>query len=349
MKKWKDIVVSPDATILQTIEVIDKHSLQIALVADENYRLLGTVTDGDIRRGILKGIPLDQPVRMVMNQDPIVAGLTESLGEIRSRMIARRLRHIPVVDEQYRIADLYIHDQFDVDQKKENWVVLMAGGLGTRLRPLTDHSPKPLLRVGNRPILETILLKFAEFNFNRFYLSVNYKSEQIKSYFQDGAKWGVNIQYLEESKRLGTAGALSLLPGIPDKPIIVMNGDLLTKINFEQLLEFHESNGLPATMCVREFQHQIPYGVVKTEEHRLVDIVEKPVHSYFVNAGIYVLSPEVLRLIPHDTYYDMTTLFETLIRKNMGAGIFPIREYWLDIGRMSDFEKANMDYEGEFA
>jgi len=349
MKKWKNVVVSPDTTILQTIEVIDRHSLQIALVADEHGRLQGTVTDGDIRRGILRGIPLDKPVSTVMNRDPYVAGAGESIGEIRSRMIARKLRHIPVVDEQYRIIDLYMYDEFEADHKKENWVVLMAGGLGTRLRPLTDHSPKPLLRVGDKPILETILLKFAEYNFERFFLSVNYKAEQIKNYFRDGAKWGVSIEYLEESKRLGTAGALSLLPGIPDKPLIVMNGDLLTKVNFDQLLEFHESNGLPATMCVREFQHQIPYGVVKAEEHRLVDIVEKPVHSYFVNAGIYVLSPEVLRLIPHDTYYDMTTLFETLIRENLGAGIFPIREYWRDIGRMSDFEKANMDYEGEFA
>lgn len=348
MKKWNEVLVPIGSTIYKTMQVIDRSALQIALIVDEQNRLMGTVTDGDIRRGILRHVSLDSPVELVMNRDPIVASASESPGEIRAKMAARKLRHIPVVDHDFRILDLVLSDYL-LPCEKPNRVVLMAGGLGTRLRPLTDHLPKPLLNVGGKPILETIIHNFLDYQFRNFYISVNYRSEQIMAHFGDGSKWGANIEYIRENQRLGTAGALSLLPDIPDKPIIVMNGDLLTKVNFDQLLQFHESNGLPATMCVREFQHQIPYGVVKTEEHRLVDIVEKPVHSYFVNAGIYVLSPEVLHLIPSDTYYDMTTLFETLIRKNMGAGIFPIREYWLDIGRMSDFEKANMEYEGEFA
>lgn len=348
MKKWKSILVSPDTTILETIQVIDRSAMQIALVVGEHNRLLGTVTDGDIRRGILKNISLNGPIHQVMNCDPFVASSIESPRDIQSRMKSRGLKHIPVVDDRYSVVDLYMHDQFVSAETKENWVILMAGGLGTRLKPLTDHSPKPLLRVGNKPILETIVTKFAEYNFTNFFISVNYKADQIKTYFADGSKWGIHVRYIDETERLGTAGALSLLPEKPQHPIIVMNGDLLTKVNFDQLLEFHNASGLPATMCVREIQQQIPYGVVKTEEHRLLGIEEKPMHSYFVNAGIYVLSPEILLLIPHNTFYDMPTLFDRLITNGIGASVFPIREYWLDIGRMSDFEKANMEFTGEF-
>lgn len=349
MKDWANVIVTPETSILETLQIIDRNSLQIALVVDQHQRLLGTVTDGDIRRGILKNIPLTASVNRIMNEDPIVAGIDVSPREIQALMRARRIRHIPIVDDEYRLADLYLYDQLHTEEKRENVVVLMAGGLGTRLRPLTDHSPKPLLRVGDKPILETILMEFADHRFVHFYLSVNYKAEQIKNYFQDGSKWGVNIRYIDETKRLGTAGALSLLPEKPDKPLIIMNGDLLTKVNFDQLLDFHEKHGMSATMCVRELEHQIPYGVVKTEEHRLVNIEEKPIHHYFVNAGIYVLNPEVLSLIPENTFYDMPTLFETLLAQGKEVSVFPVREYWLDIGRMSDYERANRDYMEEFA
>jgi len=348
MKNWTSVLVSPGTSILDTIKIIDRSSLQIALVVDENRRLLGTVTDGDIRRGILRNIALSSPVSEIMHQDPVVAGLNESSREIQSMMRARGIKHIPVVDEHYHIVDLYIYDRMFDGQKKDNMVVLMAGGLGTRLRPLTDHAPKPLLRVGDKPILETILGEFIEHQFVNFYLSVNYKADQIKSYFQDGSRWNVNISYIDETKRLGTAGALSLLPKKPTKPVIIMNGDLLTKVNFSQLLSFHEQHGMSATMCVREMEYQIPYGVVRTSDHRLVSIEEKPVNHYFVNAGIYVLNPEIFPLIPVDTYYDMPTLFDQLLEKGYEVGVFPVREYWLDIGRMSDYEKANREYMEEF-
>jgi NDP-sugar pyrophosphorylase family protein len=283
-----------------------------------------------------------------MHTDPIVAHLHESPRKIQAMMRARGIKHIPVVDQEYRVVDLYIYDRLDEEDKKENLVILMAGGLGTRLRPLTDHAPKPLLRVGDKPILETILQEFIEHQFVNFYFSVNYKAEQIKAYFQDGSRWNVNIRYIDETKRLGTAGALSLLPEEPTKPVIIMNGDLLTKVNFNHLLSFHEQNGMSATMCVREMEYQIPYGVVKTSDHRLVSIEEKPVSHYFVNAGIYVLNPEVLPLIPKDTYYDMPSLFDQLLERGFEVGVFPVREYWLDIGRMSDYEKANREYLEEF-
>jgi dTDP-glucose pyrophosphorylase len=344
MKNWTSVLVSPETSILDTIKIIDQSSLQIALVVDSDWRLLGTVTDGDVRRGILRGIALTNSITRIMHEDPVVASIHDSPKDIQLLMRARGLRHIPIVDLQYRVVDLYIYDRLFDDHKKDNLVILMAGGLGTRLRPLTDHAPKPLLRVGDRPILETILLEFIEHQFANFYLSVNYKAEQIKDYFQDGSRWNVNIRYIDETKRLGTAGALSLLSEQPTKPIIIMNGDLLTKVNFEQLLTYHEQHGMSATMCVREIEQQIPYGVVKTKEHRLLGIEEKPLQHFFINAGIYVLNPEVLSLIPKDTFYDMPTLFDKLLEQGNEVSVFPVREYWMDIGRMSDYEKANGDF-----
>lgn len=343
MKDWTSVLVSPDTSILDTIRIIDESSLQIALVVDESRRLLGTVTDGDVRRGILRNIALTNPVSNIMHKDPVVAGLNDSPRELQTMMRARGIKHIPIVDLEYRIVDLYMYDRFE-ERKRDNLVVLMAGGLGTRLRPLTDHAPKPLLRVGDKPILETILKEFIEHNFVNFYLSVNYKAEQIKDYFQDGSRWNVNIRYINESKRLGTAGALSLLPETPAKPIIIMNGDLLTKVNFSQLLAYHMQSNMVATMCVREVEQQIPYGVVRTSENRLIGIEEKPVQQYFINAGIYVLNPEVLSMIPDDTFFDMPTLFEKLLAQGQEINVFPIREYWMDIGRISDYEKANGDF-----
>jgi NDP-sugar pyrophosphorylase family protein len=228
---------------------------------------------------------------------------------------------------------------------RDNWVVLMAGGLGSRLRPLTDECPKPMLRVGNKPLLETIIETFIEQGFRRFFISVNYMADTIKEYFGDGSRWGAEIQYLEETSRLGTAGALSLLPEKPQAPLLVMNGDLLTKINFRQLLDFHREHHAQGTMCVREYEFQVPYGVVKMDHHRITGFEEKPIQRYFVNAGIYVLEPQALQHIPHGVFFDMPSLFQTLMADRQEAVVFPIREYWLDIGHMADYDRAN----GEFA
>ncbi|MGQ9826160.1 MAG: nucleotidyltransferase family protein, partial [Desulfotomaculales bacterium] len=230
-------------------------------------------------------------------------------------------------------------------KKRNNVVVIMAGGLGSRLRPLTDECPKPLLKVGGKPLLETILENFLEYGLYNFYFSVNYRAEMIREYFGDGSRWGANIEYINEEKRLGTAGALSLLPEKPKNTVLVMNGDLLTKINFEHLLDFHADTKADATMCVKEYNFQIPYGVVKTDRHRLIEIEEKPVKTFFISAGIYAIEPAVIDLIPRNTYFDMPGLFEKLIKENREAAVFPIREYWLDIGHKEDFERAN----GEFS
>ncbi len=344
MKDWKTTLLKRAATLRDAIETIDTSALQIALVVDDTQKLLGTVTDGDIRRGILRGVALDRPVTDVMNDQPLVARPDEPREALLANMQSRQVRRVPIVSASGQAIGIELLEDLIQPQDRDNWVVLMAGGLGSRLQPLTNDCPKPMLKVGNKPLLETIVENFMEYGFRKFFVSVNYKAEMIKSYFGDGARWNVDIRYLEENERLGTAGALSLLPQRPSAPLIVMNGDVLTKVNFRHLLDFHASHHSRATMCVREYDFQVPYGVVRMDNYRITHIDEKPVQRFFVNAGIYVLEPEVLDAIPPRTFFDMPSLFDRLIAERRETIVFPIREYWLDIGQLADYDRAN----GEF-
>lgn len=349
MNRWKEILISPETPIMKAIEIIDAGSLQIALVVDDVHKLLGTVSDGDVRRAILKGVSLDKPVKEIMFTEPTVVGSQVTRDEIVTTMRMKQLRQIPLVDKNGCVVGLDVWDDLINLQERDNIVVLMAGGLGTRLGELTKDCPKPLLRVGNKPVLETILENCLEYAFKRFYISVNYKADMVKEYFGDGSRWGVEIKYLEEKKRLGTAGALGMLPETPTMPVLVMNADVLTKINFKHLMEFHEEHQSVATMCVREYEFQVPFGVVQLDNHRLKNILEKPVHQFFVNAGIYVLNPETVSMVPNNEYFDMPALFDKLFEMQLETAAFPIREYWLDIGRKADFERANGDYDEVFS
>lgn len=348
MKDWKKAAVSPETTIKETIAVIDKIALQIALVIDPDGKLLGTVTDGDIRRGLLKGVSLDDPVKQIYYVSPLTASVEDDAQVIRRIMMDQFIRQLPVVDKEGRVVSLMTLREILSEEKQANPVILMAGGMGTRLRPLTENCPKPLLKVGGKPVLETILEGFVREGFDQFYISVNYKAEMIEDYFQDGDRWGVNIEYLREDKRLGTAGAIRLLPEKPKLPFIVMNGDLLTQVSFKQLLNFHKNNhelsNALATMCVREHTIQIPYGVVKREGNRLAQLDEKPVQRFFFNGGIYVFEPEIIDLIPEGTYFDMTDLFDIMLKNDQKTVVFQIQEYWMDIGHKKDFEVADTDY-----
>lgn len=344
MKDWRKIVITPDDTILTALEVIDKGALQIALAVNETGQLVGTITDGNIRRGILKGIGLKEPVKLVMNPNPAYISDKASHQQVLSLMRQTKLRHIPTVDAQGVLNGLYTLEELLVQDKKDNLVVLMAGGLGTRLQPLTISCPKPLLYIGDKPILERILESFVEQGFHKFIISINYRGEMIENYFGNGSDWTVDIEYVRESTRLGTAGALSLIKQEIDQPVIVMNGDILTKVGFGELLQFHEENQAVATMCVREYTTEIPYGVVEIENQTLTRIVEKPVRKCFTNAGIYVLNPEVLSYIPENSYYDMPDLFNLLISQNKKTAGFLIHDYWIDIGRMDDYERAIHEY-----
>lgn len=344
MRDWKKVLVKPQDSILKVIELIDNSSMQIALVVDEYNHLLGTVTDGDIRRAILRGVSLNEFVETIMNSKPRAAKVHEDREKILEIMRREVFSHMPIVDDDNKVIALEFLNDLIRPAKKENWVVLMAGGLGSRLVPLTNDCPKPLLQVGDKPILETIIQNFIEQGFSKFYISVNYKAQMIEKYFGNGEKWNITIEYLRENERLGTAGALSLLPYQPTAPMIIMNGDLLTRINFQHLLDFHMEAGAFGTMCVRDYKFQVPYGVVQLEKQRLVGIVEKPIQQFFVSAGVYVLNPEALTFIPVNRYFDMPSLFEKMMHKGLESVAFPVREYWIDIGRIGDFEKANGEY-----
>lgn len=344
MKDWKKTLINPATPIIEAMRIIDTSALRIALVTDETSRLVGVVTDGDIRRGILNGVSLEKPVRMIMYRDFTAATLKMQKEAIIALMKKNDLLQIPVVDENGYVVGLNILvDMINLPQP-DNWIVLMAGGLGHRLRPLTNDCPKPLLKLGNKPILEIILENLIEYGFKKYFISVNYKAEMIESHFRDGKQWGVEVIYLREKKAMGTAGALGLLPDRPTEPIIVMNADLLTKVNLRQLLDFHRTGKAVATMCVRDYHFQVPFGVVNIDQHRLTGIDEKPIHRFFVNAGIYVLSPAALDYVPRDSSYDMTKLFEDIVADGSETSVFPLREYWLDIGQMDDYERANYEY-----
>ncbi len=345
MKNLHTLFVSPDTPILKTVEIIDSAGLQIALVVDKAQKLLGTVSDGDIRRALLKGVQLTDPVLKVMNKTPMTATIKETREELLEQMKKKWRHRVPIIDEQDRVVGLHILEELiETAPEKDNPIILMAGGEGNRLRPLTETCPKPLLKIGGKPILETILENFIEYGFRKFFISVNYKAEMIQQYFENGSKWGIQIQYLQENERLGTAGALSLLPEPPLKPVIVMNGDLLTKVNFTQLLDFHSEHKAIATMGIRGYDFQVPYGVVKINKESITTIDEKPMQKFFVNGGIYVLEPEALQMIPKNTHIDMPQLFAQLIESKKQTVAFPIREYWLDIGQIGDFERANGDF-----
>ena len=348
MKNIEVIKLKQNATIKEALGIIDSGAMQIALVVDDNDKLIGTLTDGDIRRGILRGLDLDSSIETIVFKEPAVAKISSTKEEILKIALSKKLHQIPIVDDNGIVLDLKEIEELVEPKIKTNRVILMVGGLGTRLRPLTQDTPKPMLKVGNKPILQTIVEKFAEYGFVNITMCVNFNASIIRDYFGDGREFGVNIDYVLEQKRMGTAGALSLLKERPSEPFFVMNGDLLTNVNFEHIFSYHVLNKATATMCVREYDYEVPYGVVKMNDNKIIEIAEKPVQKFFVSAGIYMLSPEILDLIPQDEFYDMPTLFEKLIKLSKNVISFPIREYWLDIGRMEEYQRANEEYKEVF-
>jgi len=344
MYQISEIKITPDVSIREALRIIDTGAMKIAIVVDEEGKLIGTLTDGDIRRGLLKGMELESPIRAIYNNQPIVVRNSDPKGKIIELAITHKVFQIPVVDEDGRVIRLAEIDQLIKQEKHPNTVVLMAGGLGSRLRPLTDHTPKPMLPIGGKPILETVISRFSKQGFSRFVIALNYKGDMIRNYFGNGSSMGVEISYLDEKQRMGTAGALGLLERAPNDSFFVMNADILTLVNFESLMDFHVRNSSDATMCIREYGMEVPYGVVRLNKDNIVSIEEKPIQQFYVNAGIYVLTPEILNLIPKGLPMDMTGLFEQAVEKGMTTLSFPIREFWMDIGKPEDYERANLDY-----
>ena len=347
MSNWRDALVSSSTSLRQTIEAITNGNLQIALVVDSENKLLGTVTDGDIRKAILAGKDLSISAADAMRKEPITSNAKTPRPAILKLMREKRIHQMPLLDEHGRVVDVLTVDDLIGAHQKPNAVVIMAGGLGTRLYPLTQDTPKPMLKVGGKPILETIIQSFIDQGFVNFFVSINFKAEMITDYFGDGSQLGASITYLNENTRLGTAGGLSLLPEKIDSPIIVMNGDLLTRISVDALLDFHERENAVATMVVREDHYQIPYGVVEVDGTQIIGVEEKPTQRHLVNAGIYVIGKKGLENIPKDTFYDMPTHFAKLSADGHRTAAFPLHEYWVDIGRLDELERAQREWPQE--
>jgi dTDP-glucose pyrophosphorylase len=340
---WKNILIPPSATIAQAICVIDKEALRVALIVDGKEQLLGIVTDGDIRRAIIRHVPLTDPVKHIMNSLPLVADVTTPRETLLEMMKEKSLLSIPLLENGVLVGLETLHH---IIQRPvyENPVFLMAGGFGTRLKPLTDTCPKPMLKVGGKPILATILENFINAGFVNFFISTHYMAEQIREHFGNGRRWNVNIHYVHEVAPLGTGGALGLLPDDrPDLPVLVMNGDVLTKVDFQRLLAFHNEHRAAATMCVREYEYQIPFGVVEGRGERIVSVVEKPVQRQFVNAGIYVISQQVVDSVAANQVIDMPTLLNEQIEQGYEVFMFPVYEYWMDVGHVDDLQRAQSD------
>ena len=344
---WTLALLENDRTIQKAAELLTENSLRIVLVIDKENRLLGTITDGDIRRALMAGSAMSFPATSVMQKSPITVTRGEPRRKALQIMREKDLLHLPVLDAKGVVVGLETVRDLLFKEQRPNPVLLMAGGFGKRLYPLTREVPKPLLPVGEKPILQTILEQLVEGGFSQFFLAVHYRSDQIRAHFGNGSKWGVRIEYLEERQPLGTAGALSLLDrAMIDAPLLMMNGDLLTRLDFGQLVDYHGEHGGLATMCVREYDFQIPYGVVHSDGDQVTEIIEKPVQKFFVNAGIYVLEPDLLGRCRPDEAIDMPNLLRQVVNDGCKVSMFPIHEYWLDIGRIEEYERAQVEQRG---
>lgn len=346
--KYKEIsqfLLKQDSTILKCMEVIDKNKEGIALVVNEKGRLVGTVTDGDIRRFILSGHSVEEPVTNVMWTNPVTAPPGTPEEEMIRLMRNYSVRNIPMLDENGKPSKIVNIRDIVSEKETDQIAVIMAGGEGKRLKPITEEIPKPMVRVGGKPILENIIIDFAKSRIVNIYISINYKADVIEDYFGDGSNYGVKITYMKEKKKLGTAGALTLLPEAPTYPFIVINGDVITKVNFLRLIEFHRQHRCVMTVAATQYKMNIPFGVIKQSAHYLLGIEEKPQQKFLCNAGIYMLNPEVLPLIPKSAEFDMPDLIEKAVRQGLPVTTFPIHEYWIDIGQFEELRKAKKEFQ----
>jgi dTDP-glucose pyrophosphorylase len=344
MSDLASIFLPPNSTALEGLKTIDIGAVQIALVVDEQQRLLGTLTDGDIRRGLLHGASLETPVKQLMNRQFRFVRSGEDQAAVLEMMRREVLRQIPVLDDQGRVLQLLLLQELLSPLQLSNAVVIMAGGKGTRLQPHTEHCPKPMLTVGDQPMLEILLEQCIASGFRCFYLSVNYLKEQIIDHFADGSRWGVSINYLVENEPLGTAGSLKLLPDSLTEPFLVLNGDVLTRLNPSQVLHFHSEHQAQATLCVREHEFTVPFGVVQTNGVELSGFEEKPTYRHLVNAGVYVIDPLLLPLLPPHQSTDMPSLLQAAQLAGHRVAVCPIHEYWIDVGRPETLQQAHREW-----
>ncbi len=342
-KSLAKCIINEDCNLREVISTIEAGGLRIALVLNKEKKLVGTITDGDIRRGLLRGLSLKSPIQSIIKKNYINATDKVSKKEILRMMKENGISQIPIISDEKKLIGLQISENLlpiTSELLIPNYALIMAGGRGERLKPITNDCPKPLLPINGKPILEIILEQCKESGIRNFYISVYYLAEKIINYFGDGSKWNVNIEYLEENKPLGTAGALKLLPKTLKNPIIVINGDLLTKTNFQDVLEYHSLNSADITICAREHLLNSPYGVIEVDGISFKSMIEKPSFRQLVNAGIYVLNPSILEFIKPDKYIDMPKLINLSKEDSKKIIVYPVHEYWLDVGKPETLNKA---------
>tara|TARA_Y100000739_G_C20570468_1_gene447500 strand:+ start:213 stop:1283 length:1071 start_codon:yes stop_codon:yes gene_type:complete len=346
-KSCNNCIVYGEGDIRQVITAIEKGGLRIALILTKENQLVGTISDGDIRRGLLKGLSLDSPFSTIIKKECFTAKLTTSKEVILKMMRENAISQMPIISESSKFIGLEISEDLLPNSSQfclPNYALLMAGGKGSRLRPITDDCPKPMLPINNKPILEIILEQCVNSGIRNFYISVNYLAEKIINYFGDGSKWSVNIEYIREDIPLGTAGALKLIPKVLTDPLILINGDVLTKTSFQNVIRYHTNNKAKITICAREQILSSPYGVIEVEGIQFKSMIEKPSFKQLVNAGIYVLNPSVLELLKNKEYLDMPDLIMLCKEKKENIIVYPVHEYWLDIGKPEALNKAYYDW-----
>ncbi|MFB5675118.1 nucleotidyltransferase family protein [Paenibacillus terreus] len=332
------------STIREALETIERTGEEIALIGEEG-KLYGIVTDSDVRKGMLKGATMQDPVDRIVNKSYIYAFNDEPKEWVWQRMTELHIRQMPIINRRREIVDLLLMNRRTPSPEMSTIpVLIMAGGLGTRLRPLTDQTPKPMVHVGGKPLLHTLIERLQLEGFREMILSIHYRKEEIQQYFGAGEAYGVHIHYVDEQKRMGTAGAIRLASQLLQQPFLVINGDIMTKLNFRRFMSFHLQQQASLTIASVPYEFRVPYGVIESNEARVKYITEKPLYQFLVSAGMYCVNPGLIHYIPDNEYFDMTQLIEAALANSEPVVHFPIHEYWLDIGRMPDYEKANEDY-----
>lgn len=344
-KIWRQAILPVSTTIAQAIRNLDKVSIKIVLIVNETGVLEGTISDGDIRRGLLKGLDMDSSVASIIHRNALLVPPALGLDMVMQLMLANKIQQIPVVNELRQVVGLHLWNEISTPPARDSLMVIMAGGLGTRLLPYTKNCPKPLLLVAGKPMLEHIISRAKLEGFHNFVLAIHYLGDMIEEYFGNGERLGVKIDYLREESPLGTAGALSLLNPLPDAPFVVTNGDVITDINYGELLDFHTRQSAAATMAVRIHEWQHPFGVVKIQGVEIVGFEEKPIARNNINAGVYALDPIALNVLTPDAHCDMPTLFDRVKAKKQRTVAYPMHEPWLDVGSPEDYATFNKMHE----
>ncbi len=341
---WRQAILPPNATIGQAIRNLDQVAIKIIMVANAEGVLEGTISDGDIRRGLLKGLDLNSPITSVIHRNALVVPPELGRDLVMQLMLANKILQVPVVDAQRHVVGLHLWDEMTTPPTRPNLMVIMAGGMGKRLRPHTENCPKPLLPVAGKPMLEHIIERAKLDGFNHFVLAIHYLGHMIEAHFGNGERFGVRFDYLREESALGTAGALSLLSPLPEAPFVVTNGDVICDIRYGELLDFHVRHAAAATMAVRLHEWQHPFGVVQMQGVEIVGFEEKPIVRSNINAGVYAVEPVALRILTAGAYCDMPTLFERLQATAQRTVAYPMHEPWLDVGRPADLALAQISF-----